>query len=164
MTRKKKPLNYFFYRGHLHKKIHINRPANIITAWDYPAGKMEKYVYSDVRVNGERAFSTQEVGKLVNRKWRAIMQYIERGDIRRPQVTYGLDENKNEYAYYWREQDIMDLHAYLCTIHYGRPRNDGRVTPKAMPTASELRAMIRQGTVLYVKQGDKFVPTWRADT
>ena len=164
MTRKKKPLNYFFYRGDLHKRLHINRPNNVISAWNYPKGTVEQYVYTDVRASGERAFSTQEVCKMVNRKRRVVQSYIDDGLIRRPQNTYGLDENKNEYAYYWREQDIMDLHAYLCTVHYGRPRNDGRVTPKAMPTASELRAMIRQGTVLYVKVGDKFVPTWRADT
>jgi hypothetical protein len=160
---KKKPLNYFFYRGDLHKKIHINRPNDVIVAWNYPKGKTERYVYSDVRRNGERAFSTKEVCQLVNRKWRIIMKYISQGMIREPQHTYGLDEKRNTYAYYWREQDIMDLHAYLCTVHYGRPRKDGRVTPKDMPTASELRAMIRQGTVLYVKVGDKFVPTWRAE-
>ena len=92
------------------------------------------------------------------------MDYIKNGDIRRPQASYSLDENRNEHAYFWSEKDIMDLHAYLSSVHFGRPRKDGLVTPKDMPTASELRAMIRQGTVLYVKVGEQFVPTWRADT
>lgn len=161
---KTQPLRYFFYRGDLHKKIHIHRPNDTITAWNYPKGKLEQYVYSDVRRNGERAWSTRQVEEFVNRSQRTIKSLIANGDIRKPQSTYGLDENRNEYAYYWSEKDIMDLHAHLSNVHIGRPRKDGRVTPKDMPTASELRAMIRQGTVLYVKQGDKFVPTWRADT
>lgn len=168
MSRQKKPrlrpLRYFFYRGDLHKKIHIHRPNDVITAWNYKTGSLEKYVYSDVRRNGESAFSTRQVEKMVNRSQKTIKNLIQHGMIRKPQATYGLDANRNEYAYYWSEKDIMDLHAYLSTVHYGRPRNDGLVTPKPMPTASELRAMIRQGTVFYIKVGDEFVPTWKADS
>lgn len=159
---RKKPLNYFFYRGDLHKKIHIHRPNDTITAWNYPKGIMQQYVYSDVRKNGEQAFSTNQVCDLINRKERILNKYINEGMIRRPQITYSL-ENRNEHAYYWSEKDIMDLHAFLSTQHYGRPRKDGKITPKDMPSASELRAMIRQGTVLYVKVGDEFIPTWRAE-
>lgn len=100
---------------------------------------------------------------MVDRGWRTINNAITNGDIERPQITYSLDENRNEYAFYWREEDIMALHDYLKTVHFGAPRKDGRVTPKELPTNSELRAMIRQGTVLYVKDGEKFVPTWRAN-
>jgi hypothetical protein len=160
---KTKPLRYFFYRGDLHKKIHINRGQNLITAWNYPKGTLEKYVYTDVRQNGEKAFSTEEVGELVNREVRTLKKAIKNGDVRKPQITYGLDENRNEFKYFWCEKDILDLHEYLSSVHYGRPRKDGRVTPKELPTASELRAMIRQGTVLYAKVGDEFVPTWRAN-
>lgn len=159
---KTKPLRYFFYRGDLCKKIHIHRPDDIITAWNYPKGRLEKYVYSDVRRSGEQAFSTNQVGQMIGRNQRTIKNMIAAGIIRKPQTTYGLDENRNEYAYYWCEKDIMDLHDALKSIHVGRPRIDGRITPKAMPTATELRAMIRQGTVFYVKVGDEFIPTWRA--
>ena len=168
MTTQKKPkatpLRYFFYRGDLHKKIHINRPNDVITAWNYPKGKAEKYVYSDVRMNGERAWTTKQVCEFVNRSLRTINNLIYDGDIRTPQHSYGLDENRNTGGWFWSEKDIMDLHAHLSNVHYGRPRKDGRVTPKDMPSASELRAMIRQGTVLYVKSGDTFIPTWRADS
>ena len=158
------PLRYFFYRGDLHKKIHIHRPNDIIIAWNYPKGKSERYVYSDVRKNGEKAFSTREVERLVNRSQKTIKEAIRLGMIPQPQRTYGLDAERNEYAYYWSEKDIMGLWEYLTTVHRGRPRKDGLVTPKDLPTASELRAMIRQGTVFYVKVGDEFVPTWRAET
>lgn len=167
MTRPKKPkttpLRYFFYRGDLHKKIHIHRPNDVIIAWNYPKGKAEQYVYSDVRRGGEQAFSTRQVEKLINRSQRTIKKAIADGMIRTPQRTYGLDADRNGYAYYWSEKDIVELHDYLKTVHFGRPRKDGLVTPKDMPTASELRAMIRQGTVFYVEVNGEFVPTWRAD-
>ena len=167
MSRRKKPkikpLRYFFYRGDLCKKIHIHRPNDIVIAWNYPKGKAEQYVYSDVRKNGTQAFSTHQVEKLVGRSKRTIKKILAEGQIPTPQRTYGLDENRNGYAYYWSESDIMGLWDYLKTVHRGRPRKDGRVTPQELPTASELRAMIRQGTVFYVKVGDDFIPTWRAE-
>ena len=163
VARKTKPLRYFFYRGDLHKKIHINRAADVITAWNYPKGKMEKYVYTDVKKNDEKAFSSKQVAEMVNRKWVTISRAIEAGNIPVPQHTYSLDENRNMYAYYWREEDVMGLHAFLKTVHIGRPRKDGMVTPSELPTASELRAMMRHGTVFYAKVGDEFVPTWQAE-
>lgn len=159
---KVKPLRYFFYRGELHKKIHINRGDDVITAWNYPKHKVEVYVYSDVRRNGEQAFTTQQVKKMVRRGRAIISKAINEGMIPAPQLTYSLDENRGTYAYYWSEKDIMNLHDYLKTVHIGRPRLDGRVNSGKLPSAAELRAMIRQGTVFYVKVGDEFVPTWEA--
>lgn len=168
MTTKRKrpktqPLNYFFYRGDLHKRLHISRPNDVIVAWNYPEGETRRYVYSDVRRNGAKAFSTSEVSKLINRSKRTIKRAIASGAIHPPQRTYGIDEERNGYAYYWSEKDIMDFWDHLRNVHHGRPRNDGMVTPKDLPTASELRAMIRQGTVFYVESNGKFVPTWKAD-
>jgi hypothetical protein len=164
MSKRSKPLRYFFYHGNLHKKVHINRGADIITAFDYRQGKVCKHIYTDVRKNGEKAFSTVEVAKMIRRTRKTIEEAIMFGYIERPQITYGMDENRRDYAYYWSEKDIMDLHGYFITVHRGRPRKDGLVTPSNLPTASELRAMIRQGTVLYVKtDSGEFVPTWQAD-
>jgi hypothetical protein len=159
---KRKPLNYFFYRGDLHKKVHIHRPNDIIVAWNCRTGTTERYVYSDVRRNGEQAFTTRQVCNFLNRGRLALERAILRGDIRQPQKGKVTTNEKGVY-YYWSEDDIFDAWEYFCTVHYGRPRKDGRVTPKFLPTASELRAMIRQGTVFYVKVGDEYVPTWGAE-
>lgn len=160
---KVKPLRYFFYNGDLHKKIQINRAKDTLVAWNYPKGKVERYVYSDVRKNGGQAFYTAEVAKMLGRDPTTLYRALYAGMIREPQQSYGLDEKRNPYAYFWSEKDIMELHEYFSTVHYGRPRMDGLVTPLALPTAAELRAIIRQDTVFYVKEGDKFVPTWKAE-
>lgn len=153
---------YFFLNGDLHKKIVINRGADTITAWNYPREKKMTYTYSQVIRRHEKAFTTTEVCKLVNRKKATIYEVIDEGHIHTPQYTYGIDENKTFYKYMWKEKDIMDLHAYLSTVHHGRPRKDGLITVNDLPTPREIRALIRNEEILYAKQGDTFVPTWKA--
>lgn len=158
------PLRYFFYHGDLHKKIHIHKGDDIIVAWNYPQHKAMKHSYSDVRKNGERAFSTSDVCKMIRRGKDAVFKAIWEGNIQRPQITYNYNGMGEEHAFYWSEKDIMGLHDYLRTVHIGRPRKDGGITTGKLPSAAELRAMIRQGTVLYVKtDSGEFVPTWQAE-
>lgn len=161
--KKLEPLNFFFYKGELHKRLRINRSADIVIAWSYPQGHAVKHIYSDVRKNGQKAFTTGQVCKMINRKHRTLKNIIDDGMIPAPAMSYGIDENRNPYGYYWREEDVMNLHEYLLTVHHGRPRKDGYVFPMMMPSRAELRAIIRQGTVLYVRTDDgEFIPTWEA--
>lgn len=162
-NKRRKTLNYFFYKGDLCKKIHINRGSDIITAWNYPKGEVQKFQYSDVKRNGERAFSTAEVQKLIRRGRRPIERALHEGMIPMPQQTYGL-ETRSPFKYLWTERDIMNLHDYLKTVHIGRPRHDGGINTRDLPSRAELRAMIRQDKILYVETEDgKFVPTWQAE-
>jgi len=155
-------LNYFYLNDLLHKRLHINRGADVITTWCYPLHKRVVYTYSDVKINKQPAFTTKEVCEMVNRGRLTLENAIHNGNIEAPQYTYGLDENKNKFKYMWSEKNIMELHAYLSSVHRGRPRKDGMVTPQKLPTARELRAMIRQETVFYVRdESGEFRPTWR---
>lgn len=161
-TAKRSRLNYFFLNDTLHKKLFINRGKDLLTAWNYPEAKKVMYTYSDVLNRHQTAFTTTQVSGMVNRKRMTIELAIKHGMIARPQNTYGLDENRNFYQYMWREKDIMDLLDYLATVHRGRPRKDGGISIKDLPTPRELRAMINNDQILYVKSGDTFVPSWRA--
>lgn len=160
--RKSKPVRYFYLNGKLHKKLHINRPADEITAWCYPDHVRVTYPYQMTRRRMQPAFSTAEVQKLLNRGRLALERAMLRGDIEYPQHTYTLDEKRRKFKYMWSEDDIIAAHAYFSTVHRGRPRKDGLVTPQALPTVRELRAMIHDREILYVKDGDKFRPTWEA--
>lgn len=164
VKKKPKPLLYFFYNGELHKRIHVNRGADLITAWNYPKGKMCKHILSDVRKNGQTAFTTKQVCAMLGRSPKTVKLAISDGHIHEPQYSYGLDEKRNKFAFFWSEKDIMELHEKFMNTHIGRPRKDGMVTTGKLPTASELRAMIRQNTILYVKNDSgEFVPTWQAE-
>jgi len=162
--KKSRKLTYFYLNGNLHRSLHINRSSDVITAWSYPERKRIGYTYSDVRRRMAPAFTTTEVCKLVNRTKVILELAILNGHIESPQFTYGLNEVKRKYKYMWTEQDIMALHAYLSTVHRGRPRKDGLVTPKKMPNARELRAMIRQQPIMGYLDGEgNFRPTWLAE-
>lgn len=163
VKKKRRKLNYFFINGDIHKSLHINRGTDVIIAWSYPQHKRIGYTYSDVRRRMEPAFTTVQAGRMVQRKRVTLERAILAGHIERPQYTYGLDEHQRMSAYMWSEANIMELHSYLMTIHRGRPRFDGLITPQRLPSARELRAMVHQNEILYVKQGDEFVPTFEAE-
>lgn len=100
---------------------------------------------------------------MLNRKRGTIEGAILNGDINAPQHTYGLNEFKKKFKYMWSEKNILETHAYLSTVHKGRPRRDGLVTPMKLPNVRELRALIRQREILYIKDGDSFKPVWEAE-
>lgn len=160
---KSRPLRYFYLNGNLHKSLHINRSADKIVAWCYPEQRRVAYTYSDVKKYKEPAFTTKEVAEMLMRSKKTIEHAILAGSIEPPQYTYGINETKKKYKYMWDEKHIMDAHAYFMTIHFGRPRKDGIISPMPLPTVRELRAMIRQEEPLYVKTADgEFLPVWRA--
>lgn len=161
-SRVKKRLTYFYLNGDLHRKIHANKGEDVFRAWNYPKHQLIIASYSDVRRRAEAAYTTTEAAGLLNRTRLTLERAILDGHIDPPQHTYGL-ETGNKFKYMWHEDDIWEMHAYLSTVHGGRPRKDGLVTPYNLPTPQELRARLNQEVTLYVKNGaGEFVPTWKA--
>lgn len=158
---KRSRVRYFFLNDELHKVLSQNRGKDTLTAWNYPRGKVMVYVFSDWLKRQQPAFTTEQVAQMINRSARSLEYAFRDGMIETPQQTYGIDENRNPYQYMWNEELIMDALEYFSTIHYGRPRKDGLIAPKHLPTPRELRAMIHNEEVMYVRRGDHFVPTWR---
>ena len=157
-------LRYFYVNDELHKKIHINIATDLLTAWNYPQKKRVGLSYREVRRNAEAAYTTTQAAAALNRTRITLERAIIAGKIEAPPMTYSLTTGK-PFKYMWREKDVMEAHAFLSTVHKGRPRKDGMVTPVDLPPAREVRARLRQETVLYVKNSEgKFVPTWQADT
>ena len=54
------------------------------------------------------------------------------------------------------------MHDFFKTVHRGRPRKDGMITPGDMPSRAEIEAMMKQENILYVKNNDgEFIPVWK---
>lgn len=158
----RKPLRYFYVNSDLHKVLRVVRPQDFVEAWNYRLGKRVGYVWSDVRKRMESAFTMQQVSNMIGRHRVQIENYILAGDIKAPQRIYTLDGEKKPGKYFFSESDVLDLHDYLLTIHVGRPRKDGKITPGKMPTKAELRAMMKHDVVTYVKTSDnEFKPIWK---
>lgn len=153
---------FFAFHGELCKRLHINRGGDLIVVYNFAQERQATYSYTDVRNNAERVFSTKEVAAMVKRDVHRISMHIAEGHVRRPQKSHSLTGNSPyRNAYWWTEKDIMDYHAYLTTVHIGRPRLDGYINTRDLPTARELRAMIHQNLVTYIKNDkDEFIPTW----
>ena len=157
-------LRYLFLNDELHRVLQINRPKDEITLWSYPSKRRVGYTYSDVKRQMKPAFTVAEVGKILGRHKMTIFRAIKNGDIKTPQYTYGLDDpNHTIFKYMFNEDNIMEMHALLQTRHSGKPRKDGLITPIKTPTAREVRALIRQNRVFYVRTDEGFVPTWQAE-
>lgn len=155
---------YFFLNGEIHKRLRVIRGSDQLTAWNFPQGKLMIYSLTAARPNMEPAFTTTQVEKMINRKQITILHAICDGLAEPPQMTYSIDEKRNSYKYMWGEKDIMKLHEYFMTRHRGKARKDGGITPQVLPTRMELKAMINQEVVLYVKNSKgEFVPTFKAE-
>jgi hypothetical protein len=155
-------VRYFYLNGHLHKVLRIIRAEDFVEAWDYTDGKAVGFIWSDVRKRMEKAMPMNEVSTIIGRHRVQIQNYILDGMIQTPQRLYTLDSRRKPGKYMFSETDVLKLHDYLLTVHVGRPRKDGRITPGLLPSKAELRAAMRHNIITYVKTGDnEFAPAWK---
>lgn len=160
--RKSPSIRYFFLNGELHKKLHVNRSSDIITAWNYTQAKRMGYSWSDAKKNLQYAYTINEAASLVNRHRNRLLEYIEQGHIKKPQMTYTLDGDRKPVKYLLSEDDVMEIRDFLSTLHRGRPRKDGLITAKNVPTKQELKAKIKNEVILYQQTKDgEFIPVWK---
>ena len=158
---RKKP-KHFFVNGELHRLFRVNSGEDLVYAWNYTQNKRVAYVWSDTQKRMSRAFSVPEVAQMLGRNSIVIRKYISDGEIQAIQKTYSLDGRKKPGRFFFSEDDVRMLHSYLCTKNLGRPRKDGRLVQYPLPSKAELEAMIRQDTVIYVKdKTGEFTPVWK---
>ena len=146
-----------FINGELHQIIHINIPADVVTTYNFKQEKVIKYPYRAIKPHMEKAYSIGEVAKIVNRHIDRIRVAIRSGDVPQPQRA---GENGKKY---FSAEEILNIQDYFANVHFGRPRNDGAITPKRNSvTKEEVDAKLGRRDVLYV-QNDKgeFIPVWR---
>jgi hypothetical protein len=64
---------------------------------------------------------------------------------------------------YFNSDDILNIQDYFANVHFGRPRNDGSITPKRNSvTKEEVDARLGRREVLYVQNDNgEFIPVWR---
>jgi|GEM_PF-1010160 len=155
-------LRYFYLNGKLHKVIRRSRAEDLLIAWDYEKGKRVAYSLTDVNKNKQYAYPISEVVKIIGKHEDTIKWHLYRGDLKFPQQSYSLNGNKTPGKYFWSEDDIRHMHDFFKTVHRGRPRKDGMITPGDMPSRAEIEAMMKQENILYVKNNDgEFIPVWK---
>lgn len=166
MSRKKRKIRFFFIKSddklHLNRVLHVNKPEDMVTAWDYTDHKRKVFVWSDVRRRMQNAYSIKETAEILGKSKMTVEGYIREGQIRTPQRIYALNESRTPGKFMLSEDDVLDLHQAMSERHQGRPRKDGLVTNNGLPTRAEVRTLVQQGDVLYTRD-DKgnFIPIWK---
>ena len=124
-----------FINDELHQIIHINIPADVVTTWNFIQNKLIRYPYKITKKHAQKAYLINEVGKMVDRHPERIRFAIKEGHIKRPQ------QSGPKGKFYFNDNDILDIQNYFANILYGRPRNDGSITPlKRTVTKEEVDA------------------------
>ena len=155
-------LRYFYLNWKLHKLLSRSRAEDLVIAWDYELGKRVAYSLTDVNKNKQHAYPIREVEKIIGRHHDTITKHMRAGDIKFPQRVYSLNGNNTPGRYMWSEDDVREMHDFFKTVHQGRPRLDGGITPADMPSRAEIEAIMKQENILYIKNNDgEFVPVWK---
>jgi hypothetical protein len=155
-------LRFFYLNSKLHKVLRRSRAEDLLIAWDYELGKRVAYSLTDVNKNKQHAYPISEVVKIIGKHEDTIKMHLYRGDLKFPQRVYSLNGNKTPGKYMWSEDDVRNMHDFFKTVHRGRPRIDGEITPGNMPSRAELEDIIKQENILYVKNNDgEFIPVWK---
>jgi len=146
-----------FINKELHQVIHINIPADVITTYNFKQEKVFRYPYKATKKVMQKAYSMGEVAKMVNRHPDRIRHGISIGEIPEPQRAGSTGKK------YFMAEEIINIQDYFANVHFGRPRNDGAITPKRNTvTKEEVDAKLGLREVLYVKNSDgQFIPIWR---
>lgn len=154
MSKPRPSKRLFFWEGKLHKVLRINRPVNLVEAWRYADKKTVTLLYSDYKMNAEFAFSQREAAKIIKMHPDTLDKYIQWGYIPKPQQSYSLDGKMRPYNRWWSQQDLLNLHDYVTSVHRGRPRMDGKITPmQHIATRAEIVATFNKSQVVYI-EGD----------
>lgn len=163
--RRSRKVNFFYLGDKLYKVLLINRPRDLVYTYCFTDSAEKSLVWSHTKKKLQRALTSTEVGRLVNRTTDTVNNAIIFGHIPPPQKSFKFGGNPNRWIYRWSHKDIFNLHEYLLTVGNGRPRFDGIVVPWKMPTRAELTAMLKDDVVLYVKtKGGEYAPVWKEHT
>lgn len=153
---------HFYINQQLHKVLRQSRAEDILIAWNYELGKRVAYNLSEIKKSMQHAYPISKVVKIIGKHEDTIKRHLYLGNLRFPKQAYSLNGNKTPGKYYWSEDDIREMHDFFKTVHRGRPRNDGNVTPGNMPSRAEIEALMRQENILYIKNSDgTFTPVWK---
>jgi len=136
---------------------------DLLVAWCYQDRCRYSYSYTEIRKNATKGYRLKEVSELIGRHSIYINKLILDKAIPTPQRTYKLDGTYKPGRYLLSEDDIMAVHEYFATTHAGRPRSDGLINSwRDLPSKLELRAMLQNQQITYVKDHGEYVPVWKA--
>jgi len=162
-----KPSNViFFIDGDLVRLVHSNRPNNICTIYNYIKDKEQSMLLSDFKKHRKRAYTVINTTKILGRSRIQLERMIAAGIIPEPTGATPGGKRKWQVVSYYSEDDLFKIREAMASIHMGRPRKDGKITPrKDVLSERDLRSLMGDAIMLYTRNKDgDFIPVWQEET
>jgi len=151
---------YVILNKKLYKVLVKNKANDRTVLWNFEEHKREVHSYSAVAQYGEKAYSFWDISQMLERSPNTLK--FRRHEFPEGYRIYTMTDHK-PHGWRFDAEQVMEIREVLANTHYGRPRADGEIIPRAIPSRAELKAMLQQEAVYYVQGKDgKFVPTWKA--
>lgn len=151
--------DFFFLNGTLYKKVSQDKAKNILRAVNNDTGRVEVLPYAEADRRAQRAFKKTDMKDLINRSQRRIEYAVRDGDIPEPHMVVSKDGLVRDV--FWSEDQVWEIWEFFKETTMRR--NDGSLVWE-LPSRRELRAQMRSGRTLYVKENGEYIPVWRADS
>lgn len=166
LQRKVKPASrLYFLEGELMRADEIVVSSNIVYLTNVTKGTTHTMLYTDFKKHRKRAYTVAAAAALLDRGSAQMRRYINSGLIKAPVGGMIGGVRKFGIHAYYSEDDLFDIREALTTVHRGRPRADGKVTPSRVLTEAQLRARMGDALMLYTRTEDgRFVPVWAEET
>lgn len=158
--------NIFFINNELVRLVHSNRPNNICILYNYIQDKEQTMLLSDFKKHRKRAYAYSKTCKLFGRSRMQFERMIKAELIPLPTGAQLGGKREWQVMSYYSEDDLFKIRDAMASIHMGRPRKDGKVTPrKDVLSERDLRSLIGSAIMLYTKTEDgRFIPVWQEET
>ncbi len=161
-----KRLTYFFWNGHLMKRLRVNPPRNEVFCWDFEDDKEVVMVWSHVKVHYEKAFTITDVANIFGCRRELIKHYVNQGFIRRPKRARTLKANAKGALgkWYFSRSMVLELHDFMLNRHVGSEKEfkPGKYkTAFGILSRAELISIIDQRPVVQIVDKDgNAKPIW----
>ena len=154
---------YFFMDNDLYRVIKTIKSKDELIAWSYKDAARKLYSWTWVQRSKEYAFTLADTARLIDRPKMRIEAELRKGTIPKPHCPYNLKTGEDiKLTKLYSESDILEIHDVFLNMHKGHPRKDEIEAPAPMPSRQDLINMMQHKLVTYVKNGDTFVPIWKA--
>jgi hypothetical protein len=160
-----KQLRYFFLNEEVHRLIQVKVRGNLAICYNYDRREEVVYLWSDLKVNAEPAYSRPQACKLLGISRMTMWNYEQAGVIQKPSKTWrlGIDpdtvepafEPGRQLAYRYSPSAILKMHDEILRVGWAK-------TIKKFPSREELIAKMSNKEVLYYRTEDgEFKPLWQ---
>lgn len=154
----------FFVDEILYRKVRGSLVRDEMTVYSMMDREFQILSYSYVLRNFEQAYKLEEVGKMINRSKHTVFDRIYNGDlVGAHAVIWPMTDGTKPRGWRFSPKGVEKVWEFFAEMQDRISKDPlSRGQNKRLPSRSELRAMLRNEVVMYIKdESGEFRPTWK---